>query len=381
MLIVFLAGYLRDKREVLAQGRLKDFGPLLLIWGAAMLVLVQTNDLGSALLQFGIFLAMVYVATGAAGVRRRRARALRRAARPPSTLRRPRPGARDDLAASVDDEPSTAPDGRQALRRTAVVPARAASTRSATGASAARASARARSRPRAAIRSSRSSTPTSSTPRIAQELGLDRRRRAAARLHALRRARDADRAPGRRRLLEAARGGAHLRLRAADVHHRRRRPARDPADGDHPALRLLRRLERGRELRPARGAAARLQPGERTAAGARREPSDPRLALVATRADRRRSSSPRRTGRPGRPATSPTGRTTRSSAWRSSRSSAADHRRRGTAVLARNARAKVGGRTLYFRRYPHERARGARRRILDPGPRAGRPRARRRTTT
>ena len=65
-LIVFLAGYLRDKREVLAQGRLKDFGPLLLIWGAAMLVLVQTNDLGSALLQFGIFLAMLYVATGRA---------------------------------------------------------------------------------------------------------------------------------------------------------------------------------------------------------------------------------------------------------------------------------------------------------------------------
>jgi cell division protein FtsW (lipid II flippase) len=64
MLIVFLAGYLREKREVLAQGRLKDLGPLLVIWGGAMLVLVQTNDLGSALLYFGIFLAMVYVATG-----------------------------------------------------------------------------------------------------------------------------------------------------------------------------------------------------------------------------------------------------------------------------------------------------------------------------
>ena len=63
-LIVFLAGYLREKREVLAQGRLKDFGPLLLIWGGAMLVLVETNDLGSALLYFGIFLAMLYVATG-----------------------------------------------------------------------------------------------------------------------------------------------------------------------------------------------------------------------------------------------------------------------------------------------------------------------------
>jgi cell division protein FtsW (lipid II flippase) len=66
MLIVFLAGYLRDKREVLARGRLKDFGPLLLIWGGAMLVLVQTNDLGSGLLYFGIFLGMLYVATGRA---------------------------------------------------------------------------------------------------------------------------------------------------------------------------------------------------------------------------------------------------------------------------------------------------------------------------
>jgi cell division protein FtsW (lipid II flippase) len=65
-LIVFLAGYLREKREVLAQGRLKDFGPLLLIWGGAMLVLVETNDLGSALLYFGIFLGMLYVATGRA---------------------------------------------------------------------------------------------------------------------------------------------------------------------------------------------------------------------------------------------------------------------------------------------------------------------------
>ena len=65
-LIIFLAGYLREKREVLAQGRIKDFGPLLLIWGGAMLVLVQTNDLGSALLYFGVFLAMVYAATGRA---------------------------------------------------------------------------------------------------------------------------------------------------------------------------------------------------------------------------------------------------------------------------------------------------------------------------
>jgi hypothetical protein len=44
-LIVFLAAYLREKREVLAQARLKDMGPLLVIWGTCMLVLVSSNDL------------------------------------------------------------------------------------------------------------------------------------------------------------------------------------------------------------------------------------------------------------------------------------------------------------------------------------------------
>jgi cell division protein FtsW (lipid II flippase) len=62
-LIVFLAGYVREKREVLAQGRPKDVGPVVVIWAAAMLVLVSTNDLGSALLYFGIFIAMLYIAT------------------------------------------------------------------------------------------------------------------------------------------------------------------------------------------------------------------------------------------------------------------------------------------------------------------------------
>jgi cell division protein FtsW (lipid II flippase) len=62
-LIVFLAAYLREKRELLAQARLKDVGPLLVIFGACMLVLVSSNDLGSGLLYFGIFLAMLYAAT------------------------------------------------------------------------------------------------------------------------------------------------------------------------------------------------------------------------------------------------------------------------------------------------------------------------------
>ena len=70
LLVVFLAGYLRDNREVLSMGSgrygipsPKHFGPLLVIWGGAMLVLFQTNDLGGGLLYFSIFLAMLYIAT------------------------------------------------------------------------------------------------------------------------------------------------------------------------------------------------------------------------------------------------------------------------------------------------------------------------------
>jgi cell division protein FtsW (lipid II flippase) len=67
--IVFLASYLRDVREVLVQGRLprvslKHMGPLLVIWGAAMLMLIFIRDLGSSLMFFGGFLALLYVATG-----------------------------------------------------------------------------------------------------------------------------------------------------------------------------------------------------------------------------------------------------------------------------------------------------------------------------
>jgi cell division protein FtsW (lipid II flippase) len=71
LLVVFLAGYLRDNREMLSMGggrygfpSPKHFGPLLVIWGGAMLVLFQTNDLGGGLLYFSIFLAMLWVATG-----------------------------------------------------------------------------------------------------------------------------------------------------------------------------------------------------------------------------------------------------------------------------------------------------------------------------
>ncbi|MCY4087338.1 MAG: FtsW/RodA/SpoVE family cell cycle protein [Actinomycetia bacterium] len=70
LLVVFLASYLRDHRESLRGDgsarlpSLKHLGPLLVIWGGAMLVLLVTNDLGSGLLYFSVFVAMLYVATG-----------------------------------------------------------------------------------------------------------------------------------------------------------------------------------------------------------------------------------------------------------------------------------------------------------------------------
>jgi cell division protein FtsW (lipid II flippase) len=72
-IVIFLASYLRDTRQVLVAGArrvagitlppLKHFGPLLAIWGVAMLLLVVIRDLGSSLMFFGAFLALLYVAT------------------------------------------------------------------------------------------------------------------------------------------------------------------------------------------------------------------------------------------------------------------------------------------------------------------------------
>jgi cell division protein FtsW (lipid II flippase) len=72
-IIVFLASYLRDTRQLLVIGArrvagitippLKHFGPLLVVWGAAMAMLFVIQDLGSSLMFFGGFLAVVYVAT------------------------------------------------------------------------------------------------------------------------------------------------------------------------------------------------------------------------------------------------------------------------------------------------------------------------------
>ncbi|QIK63353.1 FtsW/RodA/SpoVE family cell cycle protein [Leucobacter viscericola] len=77
MLAIFFAGYLVRNRDSLAMvgkkflgirfPRARDLGPLLVFWLAAMLVLVFQRDLGTSLLYFGLFLAMLYLATGRIG--------------------------------------------------------------------------------------------------------------------------------------------------------------------------------------------------------------------------------------------------------------------------------------------------------------------------
>lgn len=74
MLVIFLASYLEEQREVLMIGRkglwglswpgLQYLGPLLVMWGFSLVLLVFQKDLGTALIFFGTFLAMIYAATG-----------------------------------------------------------------------------------------------------------------------------------------------------------------------------------------------------------------------------------------------------------------------------------------------------------------------------
>ncbi|HMA36127.1 MAG TPA: FtsW/RodA/SpoVE family cell cycle protein [Chloroflexia bacterium] len=72
VLVIFLAGYLYDIRDLLAlKTRIGPFVlppvpyllPMVAVWSLAMLLFIIQKDLGSALLFFGIFLAMIYVAT------------------------------------------------------------------------------------------------------------------------------------------------------------------------------------------------------------------------------------------------------------------------------------------------------------------------------
>ncbi len=75
-LTIFFAGYLVTRRDSLAVvgtkflgmqlPRARELGPILAIWAVSLLVLVGERDLGTSLLYFGLFLVMIYVATGRA---------------------------------------------------------------------------------------------------------------------------------------------------------------------------------------------------------------------------------------------------------------------------------------------------------------------------
>jgi cell division protein FtsW (lipid II flippase) len=73
-LVIFLASYLRDTRQMMVLGArrilgvtippVKYFGPVVVIWGIAMLIMVLLHDIGSSLMFYGGLLAVLYVATG-----------------------------------------------------------------------------------------------------------------------------------------------------------------------------------------------------------------------------------------------------------------------------------------------------------------------------
>src|SRR5689334_11875942 len=74
ILVVFLAGYLSENRALLVEqdtrvGPLRlpplpYLAPMVVMWAIALGIVVIQRDLGAALLFFGVFLAMLYVATG-----------------------------------------------------------------------------------------------------------------------------------------------------------------------------------------------------------------------------------------------------------------------------------------------------------------------------
>jgi cell division protein FtsW (lipid II flippase) len=74
ILVVFLAGYLSENRALLVEqdtrvGPLRlpplpYLAPMVAMWAIALGIVVVQRDLGAALLFFGVFLALVYVATG-----------------------------------------------------------------------------------------------------------------------------------------------------------------------------------------------------------------------------------------------------------------------------------------------------------------------------
>ena len=165
---------------------LKHFGPLLVVWGAAMVMLVFIRDLGSSLMFFGGFLALLYVATNRLSFVAIGLGAVRRSARGSSPTR-----SATSRTASTSGSTRSTPsldveDGGYQIAQSLFAQADGGLFGTGFGAGA------------AATR--RAATPLLPAPQtdliyavIANELGPRRRLRAAARLPAARRARVQDR--------------------------------------------------------------------------------------------------------------------------------------------------------------------------------------------
>ena len=263
-IVIFLASYLRDNRQILVTaGRrvlgltippMKQFGPMLIVWGAAMATLLLTRELGTSLMFYGAFLALLYVATGrlsfpligltlfALGawylighVSHVHARVLAWEHPFDPALYNKLEGGSYQLAQSLFAQA----DG--GLLGTGF--------------------------DRSLLRLGSHGTPILPVPEsdmiyavIVNELGPRRRRGAARRVPAVHRARAEDGGARARLVLQAARHRPVVHRRAAGVRDRRRRHTRDPADRRDAPVRRLRRLLGGDELRARRAAARDLRP-------------------------------------------------------------------------------------------------------------------------
>ena len=268
LLIVFVASLVAVLRE---RPSPKHFGPLLLVWGLAMLMLIFIRDLGSSLMFFGGFLALLYVATARLSLVGVGATMFFGGA---FFLEKNISHVHDRVTIWLDtfsQERVRCPSTGQVTEFVNCQGYQVAQSLFAQ----ADGGLFGQGFGKALIEFNGSPLlPAAHTDLIYSVLVNEAGLFGAAGvlgaylLFALPRLQDRD---GRqRRLLEAARGRPHVGLRPPGVRDRRRRHPRDPADRRDAAVRLLRRQLDRREHGPARAAADRLRPRARRAPAQRR---------------------------------------------------------------------------------------------------------------
>ena len=258
LLLIFFAGFLMRKRDVLSVvtksilgipfPRARDLGPVLIAWAASLGMLLIENDLGQGILVFGMFLAVLYVATERVswfiiGLLLAAAGAVIASSRCRTCSRASKSGCTPSRAAT---RRGRLPAGPGALR---VRQRRDLRHRLGPG--------------RPADRALRQHRLHDVQP--GRGAGPHRRDGDLDDLPAARHARPARRHRGSGQLRQVARGGARVLAVPAGVRHRRRGHAAHPAHRDHVALPVLRR-----QLHPVQ-----LHAGGPPGADQRRRPATP----------------------------------------------------------------------------------------------------------